>query len=504
VSLSNAKIFDLDASKITGSFVTVRAIQVVSPTSESVVINTDTYGTPIFTVGQDLITSELPVKMPEMIMYLNDLNIKDDSGTTMAALQTFSSFGTKKSRFVTDIVRTNGIEIKSDTSFLITNPDGITMLTIDEYANLKPGSGVAMLSEIQNDNGDTLITFPSVGNSPIVLNGSGITNITANNIASGTLNAARIANASLSNVKIFDIDASKLTGTLNPARIADASLSNVKIFSLDGSKISGDINGIQSISCTNDAPCLSLVSTAIGGREYKIYSSGPGNIVGAGWLHIYDLTGSKSVFDIDSAGNRTFFAGHSLENIKTVTCSNIIGIGSGLTGFVASQIPNLDASKITTGSFTSFSAANVWRPVWTQTPYNTTASASLLAMKPPASATYTTSATLNAITYRIGAQFQYNGETTLRFTTLVNKASGGSMRFTLSIAAYNASFALGSTATTSNYPQLTANVTSQQTYDLPISTLVSGNNYVVAFGDLTSASTASAYTTTGAQILIGG
>jgi hypothetical protein len=73
-------------------------------------------------------------------------------------------------------------------------------------------------------------------------NGSGLTNLNASNITTGTMSGALITNGSLGNAKISDLDAGKITtGTMLGARIADGSLGNAKISDLAASKLTGSI-----------------------------------------------------------------------------------------------------------------------------------------------------------------------------------------------------------------------------------------------------------------------
>jgi len=206
------------------------------------------------------------------------------------------------------------------------------------------------------------------------------TEISANIITSGTLDAARIGDGSIPDAKINSLNAGKLTagtipparigtGAINNARLADGSVSeakiangavsNAKISAVDAGKVSSGVLALARIPALDasripnlDAGKLTsgtLPSARIGSNAITTARIGDGQVsdakiasVGAG-----KVTGTLADARIPSLNASKITAGtFSDARIPSLPASRITS-GS----FNADRIPSLPASRITSGSF---------------------------------------------------------------------------------------------------------------------------------------------------------
>ena len=171
-----------------------------------------------------------------------------------------------------------------------------------------------------------------------VLADGNIPELAAGQITSGEFALARIP--TLTADKVPALDASKIaTGELPDDRLAGISASKVSgelavdnIPALTAAKIPGEVNKLSILS---NAGALSLKGTD---HSYIQYFEGDTRV---GWVGYGNDVATTFTLN-NTLGGFAFEGGN-------VTAPGYIGDGSGLTGFTATQIPALDASKITTG-----------------------------------------------------------------------------------------------------------------------------------------------------------
>ena len=125
----------------------------------------------------------------------------------------------------------------------------------------------------------------------------------------------------LGNAVYFNVD------TLNGVGIGTTTLNGYALASYS----SGGDNTLQ-LRSGNNAALMSLSSGGAGGREYQVYSSGGGNLIGQGYFVIGDATAGATRLAINSAGQVAI-------NNATITSGNILIAAGGCIEAPGFQTP---------------------------------------------------------------------------------------------------------------------------------------------------------------------
>jgi hypothetical protein len=177
-----------------------------------------------------------------------------------------------------------------------------------------PSLPTSQITGLDTALGTKQATINSTANQLIIGNGNGITTTSANltfNSSTNTLSATNIAGAGAG---ITGLTATQIP-SLDAAKITSGTFATAQIPSLPTSQITG-------------------LDTALGTKQATINSTANQLIIGNG-------NGITT-----TSANLTFNSG-----TNTLTATNIAGAGAGITGLTATQIPSLDAAKITSGTF---------------------------------------------------------------------------------------------------------------------------------------------------------
>ena len=160
-------------------------------------------------------------------------------------------------------------------------------------------------------------------------------------------------------------------------------------------------------SSSSTGPAFDFISTATGGRRYRMISTSGGNAGGAGILQIYDQTGSRTMVDIKGATSEFNFNNNTLKSINAIECATLTGSTSVSTPSITTtgSSINFNTKDLTSvGSIScsgTVSARNIWRTIWNQQ------STQMIAPT-----TYTASSSATSIdTIRFSATFTYYRET---------------------------------------------------------------------------------------------
>ena len=186
--------------------------------------------------------------------------------------------------------------------------------------------------------------------------GSFLTSLNASNINSGTLSESRVANGTYminstgTNGQVWTSDGSGRGHWTSPST---GNGNNEYVQYGASAYVSGhNTQGFAHIA----------TNTWHAGGNWNFPSSKSGSLLqldDMGKFRFYKHNGNSSSFHLNMILDDNGYLGlgtsnptQKLDVVGTVKAISFQGSGSGLTGFTTSQIPNLDASKITTGTFT--------------------------------------------------------------------------------------------------------------------------------------------------------
>ena len=288
------QIPSLDAAKITsGTFATAQIPSL--PTSQITGLDT-----------------ALGTKQATINSTANQLIIGNGNGiTTTSANLTFNS--STNTLTATNIAGA-GAGITGLTATQIPSLDA-AKITSGTFATAQiPSLPTSQITGLDTALGTKQATINSTANQLIIGNGNGITTTSANltfNSSTNTLTATNIAGAGAG---ITGLTATQIP-SLDAAKITSGTFATAQIPSLPTSQITG-------------------LDTALGTKQATINSTANQLIIGNG----NGITTTSANLTFNSSTN-------------TLTATNIAGAGAGITGLTATQIPSLDAAKITSGTF---------------------------------------------------------------------------------------------------------------------------------------------------------
>ena len=320
-TFSSARIPSLSASKITsGTFNSDRipSIDTDKITDRAVTLAKMATGTANTLIGYDASG--------------NPAEISQSSGTFLGLTDTFSSYTANH------FIRVNSAG-NALTSALLTASD------IPSLGASKIDSGIFGVARIPNLNASKITdgTFsnsriPNLAASKITsgeFSSDRIPNLNASKINAGTFDAARIPNLNASKINAGTFGAARIPD-LNADKITSGSFHVDRIPNLNTSKITAGTFGTTRIA--DDAVTLA-----------KMASGTAGKFIG------YDSSGNPAELDAPSSGGSSTFTGLT-DTPATYTASRFVKSNSDgdaleFVVIAAADVPNLDASKITTGEF---------------------------------------------------------------------------------------------------------------------------------------------------------
>ena len=199
------------------------------------------------------------------------------------------------------------------------------------------------------------ITSGTINNNRISLTASEIPSLPASRITSGTFGSARIASGAITDAKIADVSASKVTGTLAAARIPNLSAGKISSGTLSNARLSSDVarragaNAFTGANSFNSSSSVTIKPTS-GSVKPLIVTGGPS---GTGVrLQEWQKHSSTGIVTVAHVSRQGVFSGNG-SGLSNLDASKITSgtINNARISLTSSEVPNLNASKITAGSF---------------------------------------------------------------------------------------------------------------------------------------------------------
>lgn len=225
---------------------------------------------------------------------------------------------------------TTDVSLSSTGHGLQVGPTDSTNLAFDQNEIMCRNNGNTAPLHIQWDGGETRVGGTLVVNGTISGNGSGITNINGNNIASGTINQARIGNLPATKVtsgtfdaaripnldagkvttgtfdvaRIPNLDAGKITsGTLNANRIPNLNASKITAGTIADARISGTYTNISINNYAGSVNTGTLRFRNQARSESGDINLSSGNMAADGWLRVGQYLRTNAGHVVSNGGN---------------------------------------------------------------------------------------------------------------------------------------------------------------------------------------------------------